>query len=141
MAASRILVAVSSPWASEKLVGTVRDLAERLRASVIVAHVVRASEHDQSDEEPRVRGQQTLSTLTARLAEANIPTEGLLLYGSDVARAVLNAADAQHATVIVVGQSAKGRLARLLAGDVPQQVLREAPVPVLVCPPDWSGTV
>lgn len=141
MPPSRILVAVSTPWASEKLLATVRDLADRLHASVIVTHVVRASEQDEKDDEPRTRGQQALATLTGKLTEANIPAEGLLLYGSDVARALLNAAEAHHATLIVLGLTAKGRFARFFGGDVPTQVLRASPVPVLLCPPDWVGSV
>ena len=141
MASTRILVSVSSPWASEKLLPMVKDLADRLRATVIVAHVARAAEQDETDEEGKQRAQQTLTSLTGKLSEANIPCEGLLLYGSDVARAILNAAESQHASLIVVGLTAKGPLARLLGGDVPTQILKGATIPVLTCPPEWSGTV
>jgi len=140
-ASSRILVAVSTPWASDKLFVTVRDLADRLGASVVVAHVARPTEEDESTDDTRQRGEQTLSTLTSRLSDANVPAEGLLLYGDDVSRAILNAADAQSATLIVLGLSGKGRVARLLAGDIPQQITRQAHVPVLLFPPDWSGTI
>jgi len=40
---SRILVAVSSPWASQRLIETVADLAKRLNAEILVAHVSRPS--------------------------------------------------------------------------------------------------
>ena len=40
---SRILVAVSSPWAAQKVVDTVSDLARRLSAEVLVVHVSRPS--------------------------------------------------------------------------------------------------
>ena len=119
----------------------VRDLAERLSATVIVAHVARASEQDETDSEAHHRARQTLATFTSRLAESKIQAEGLLLYGADVARAILNAAEAQHATTIVLGLSAKGRFARWFAGDIPRQIVRESSVPVLLCPPDWSGTI
>lgn len=141
MPASRILVSVSTPWASDKLFATVRDLADRLNATVVVAHVAKPTESDDSDEDTKLRGEQTLSTLVERLKDANIPAEGLLLYGDDVARAVINAAEAQKITLIVVGLSGKGRVARLLAGDIPQQIVKTATVPVLSFPPDWSGTI
>lgn len=141
MSASRILVAVSTPWASEKLFETIRDLAERLDASVVVAHVAQPQEQDQSDADTRQRGELTLSTLTDRLNEADVAAEGVLLFGDDIARAVINAAAAHHATLVVLGASGKGRVARLLAGDVPQQILRTADRPVLIFPPDWSGRV
>ncbi|MEX2673670.1 MAG: universal stress protein [Phycisphaeraceae bacterium] len=141
MAGSRILVAVSTPWASDKLCATIEDLADRLEASVIVAHVARPTEEDDSAEETRQRGERTLQSLTDRLDNANLPSEKLLLYGDDVGRAILNASDEQQATLIVLGLSGKGRMARLLAGDIPQQIIRQSRVPVLCYPPDWSGTI
>ena len=141
MAASRIMVAVSSPWASEKLFATVHDLADRLAGSVVVTHVVRATEEDDSTDQARQRGEQTLAGLADRLQEAKVQAEGVLLFGDDVARAILNAARAHNITLIVLGLSGKGRVARLLEGDVPQQVMRQADVPVLMFPPDWSGAI
>lgn len=135
------MVAVSTPWASEKLFQTVRDLAIRLDAAVIVAHVAVAHEEDESEADTRQRGEQTLSTLTSRLAEVKVPAEGVLLFGDDIARAVLNAAEAHQASLLILGATGKGRMARLLAGDVPQQIIRQADRPVLIFPPDWSGVV
>lgn len=141
MAASRFLVAVSTPWASDKLFNVVRDLANRMNATVVVAHVVRPIEEDDSDEDTRERAEQTLATLTSRLNESNIPTEGVLLFGEDVAKAVLNAADSQGASALVLSLSAKGRLARILGGDIPQQIIRQSMIPVIVIPPEWEGTI
>ena len=141
VAGSRLLVAVSTPWASDKLCATLEDLAVRLEASVVVAHVARPTEEDDSTAQTRERGEKTLRSLTERLGGAKIPTEGLLLYGDDVARAVLNAAEEQEATLVVLGLSGKGRMARWLGGDIPQQVIRQSAVPVLCYPPDWSGRI
>lgn len=141
MPESRILVAVSTPWASDKLFVTVHDLAERLHASVVVAHVVRAGDEDQSDEETRVRGRQTITFLTDRLSKAGIRTEGVLLYGSDVARAIVNAAESQKATMILMGFGDCGTVWRWLGGDLCQRLLRISSVPVLLHPQRWSGTV
>lgn len=141
MAKSRILVAVSTPWASDRLVETVRDLANRLEATVVVAHVAHTSDEDKTEEEAKERGQQTLDTLTSKLSETGIDAEGVLLFGDDIARAIINAAAANDTTLIAIGASGKGRMARLLAGDVPQQVMRLCERPLLVFPPDWSGTI
>lgn len=138
---SRIMVAVSSPWASDKLFDAVRDLASRLDAAIVVVHVAQPSEGDDTENEARQRGEQTLATLTEQLAEANVPTEGMLLFGDDVARALLNAAVDQSVSMIVLGLSGRGRVARLLAGDVPQAVIKNAEVPVLLFPPEWAGTI
>ncbi len=141
MGDSRILVAVSSPWASDKLFTSIRDLAGRLGASIVVAHVAQAGDQDETPEDARLRGEQTLRTLTGRLTEENVPAEGVLLFGDDVARAVLNAARAHKATLIVIGLSAKSRVARLFAGDVPQQIIKQARLPVLLYPADWCGMI
>jgi len=138
---SRILVAISSPWAGEKLAASVRDLCERLNATAVVAHVARAREDDETDADARQRGEQTLATLIKRLADEGISAEGVILFGDDVARAILNAAKAHHVTLILLGASGKGRMARLLAGDIPAMIIRQAELPVLVFPPDWAGTV
>ena len=141
MARSRILVAVSTPWASEKLCETIRDLAQRLDASVVVAHVAQATQEDESDGDVKARGEQTLAGLTGKLVDGGVNAEGVLLFGDDIARAIINAAEAHTASMIMVGASGKGRMARLLAGDVPQQVVRLADRPVVIFPPDWSGMV
>jgi len=53
---SRIMIAVSSPWAAQKAVEPVADLAKRLGAEVLVVHVSRPSggqmrEQEQADGE------------------------------------------------------------------------------------------
>lgn len=141
MSNSRFLVAASTPWASDKLFNVVRDLANRMNASVVVAHVARPTEEDNNDEDTRERADQTLNTLTSRLNDANIPSEGVVLFGEDIAKAILNAAHAQGATSIIISLSARGRLARLLGGDVPQQIIRQSTIPVIVIPPEWAGTL
>lgn len=141
MPRSRMLVAVSTPWAGERLVRTLGDLARRVDAAVVVAHVMQINEQDDSESEARHRGELTLATLTKALADAGVAAEGVLLFGDDVARAILNAADAHHVTLIAMGASGKGRMSRLLAGDVPQQIARQADRPVLIFPPDWSGQI
>src|SRR4051812_10006434 len=57
---SKILVAVSSPWAAEKVAESVADLARRLGAEVLVVHVSRPSsgpmrEQEQADGEAAIR--------------------------------------------------------------------------------------
>ena len=141
MSQSRILVAVSTPWASERLLTMVQNLARRLDAAVIVAHVSKAGEQDETESEIRTRARETLATMTSRLAEANVAAEGLLLYGADVARAILNAAESQNATLLVLGLPVKTGIARFFSTDIPRTILRNCPLPVLTCPPDWSGTI
>ena len=141
MSASRIFIAVSSPWASEKLVDTVRDMAIRLGASVVVAHVAQATSEDESKDDVTQRAKQTLDALAQSLTQAGIDAEPMLLFGEDKALAIMSAAKAQQATMLIVGATAKGRWSRIFEGDVPRRILRQADIPVLMLPLDWSGSI
>ncbi|MGA3066328.1 MAG: universal stress protein [Tepidisphaeraceae bacterium] len=137
---SRILVAVSSPWAAEKVVATVADLAKRLGAEVLVVHVSRPSggqmrEQEQSD------GEGAVSLLRAKLEEKNVTVQTLLMFSEDIARAVLNTAAERQVTLIVLGLTGKNVFARLLAGNVPVELIKNTKIPVLLLPPDWSGVL
>ena len=141
MAQSKLLVAVSSPWASEKLTAPMVDLAGRLGAEVIVAHVAQQQDEDEKASDAEQRGQQTLNTLTDALKSAGIAAEGLMLYADDTAKAILNTAHARNCTLVVLGFSQKGTLQRLLGGDVPANFIKQADLPVLLCPAAWDGVI
>jgi nucleotide-binding universal stress UspA family protein len=134
---SRILVAVSSPWAAERLVEPVADLAKRLDAEVLVVHVSRPSggqlrEQEQSDGEAAVR------MLSEKLQERTVVVQTLLMFSDDIARAVLNTTVERDITMIVLGLTGKNIFARLLAGNVPVELIKNTKVPVLLLPPDWG---
>jgi nucleotide-binding universal stress UspA family protein len=134
---SRILVAVSSPWAAERLVEPVADLAKRLGAEVLVVHVSRPSggqlrEQEQSDGEAAVR------MLSEKLQERSVVVQTLLMFSDDIARAVLNTTVERDITMIVLGLTGKNIFARLLAGNVPVELIKNTRVPVLLLPPDWA---
>jgi nucleotide-binding universal stress UspA family protein len=138
---SRILVAVSSPWASEKLTPPIADLARRLDAETIVAHVAQLQEEDEQESDATQRGEQTLKTLTDGLREAGIAAESLMLFSDDTAKAILNTARARQCSLIVLGLTSKGVLKRLIAGDVPSNLIRQTDLPVLLCPANWTGSI
>lgn len=138
---SRLLVAVSSPWASEKLMHPIEDLARRLDAEVVIAHVTTLQDEDESESDAAERGKQTLTLMTGHLADRGIPAEGVMLFSDDTVKAILNTAEAKKCTVIILGLTGKGVLRRLIAGDVPGNLIRQTPLPVLLCPANWSGTL
>lgn len=137
---SRILVAVSSPWASERLVDPVADLAKRLEAEVLVVHVSRPSggqtrEHEQAEGEAAVR------QLSEKLQEKGAAVQTLLMFSDDIARAVLNTAAEREVSLIVLGLTGKNIFARLLAGNVPVELIKNTRIPVLLLPPDSGKAV
>lgn len=141
MSKSRILVAVSSPWASEKLAGPLADLAKRLDAEVLVAHVAQLQEEDEHESDARQRGEQTLALLVDDLQKVGVTSESVMLFSNDVPKALISTAKARNCTLLVVGLTGKGVLKRLIAGDVPGNIIRQADLPVLIIPANWDGRI
>ena len=139
MSTSRLLVAVSSPWASEKLVTPIADLARRLEAEVVVAHVAQLHDEDEHEADAKKRGEETLKLMSEGLKAAGVSVEGVMLFSNDVAKALLSTAKARNCTLIVLGLTGRGVLKRLISGDVPGNIIRQADMPVLLCPANWSG--
>ena len=136
---SRILVAVSTAWASQRLVEPVADIATRMKAEVVVAHISRPSggqlrEQEQSD------GEAALKLLADKLKGRGIEVQTLLTFADDIAHAILNTAAERNVTMIILGLTGKNVFARLIAGNVPVELIRETRVPVLLIPPDWDST-
>jgi len=138
---SKMLVAVSSPWASEKLTEPIADLARRLSASAVIAHVATLQEEDEHESDATQRGEQTLKLLTEGLQRLGISAEGVMLFSDDTPKAIMNTAHARDCTMIVLGLTGKGVLKRLIAGDVPGNIIRQADLPILLCPANWSGNI
>ena len=51
MTGSRLLVAVSSPWASQNVATAIVDLARRLESETLVVHVARSQDEDEDDDD------------------------------------------------------------------------------------------
>ena len=137
---SRILIAVSSPWAAQKVLEPIADLARRLSAEVLVIHVSRPSA-GQMREQEQADGEAAISLLREKLTERNVVVQTLLLFSDDIARAILNTANERQVSMIVLGLTGKNVFARLLAGNVPVELIKNTKVPVLLLPPDWSKSI
>jgi nucleotide-binding universal stress UspA family protein len=140
MGMSRILIAVSSPWAAQKVVDPLADLAKRINAEVLVVHVSRPS-GGQMREQEQADGEAAITLLREKLQEKGITVQTLLMFSDDIARAVLNTAAEREVTLIVLGLTGKNVFARLLAGNVPVELIKNTKVPVLLLPPDFSGSL
>ena len=137
---SRILVAVSSPWAAEKLVDPLSDLAGRLKAEVLVIHVSRPS-GGQMREQEQADGEAAIRLLREHLQERHVVVQDLLMFSDDIARAILNTAVERNVTMIILGLTGKNVFARLLAGNVPVELIKNTKIPVLLLPPDHKGDI
>jgi nucleotide-binding universal stress UspA family protein len=137
---SRILVAVSSIYAAERVIDTLGDLARRLSAEVLVVHVSRPSA-GQLREQEQAEGEAAIRFLRDKLHELGLVVHDLLMFSDDIARAILNTAVERDATMIVLGLTGKNVFARLLAGNVPVELIKNTKIPVLILPPDWTRSV
>lgn len=137
---SRILIAVSSPWAAQKVIEPLADLAKRLHAEVLVIHVSRPSA-GQMREQEQADGEAAISLLRDKLSDAGVVVQTLLMFSDDIARAILNTALEREVSLIVLGLTGKNVFARLLAGNVPVELIKNTRIPVLLLPPDWSGVL
>jgi nucleotide-binding universal stress UspA family protein len=134
---SRILVAVSSPFAAERVVDPIVDLAKKLGGEVLVVHVSRPS-GGQMREQEQADGETAISTLRDKLQARGVAVQTLLMFSDDIARAILNTAVEREVAMIVLGLTGKNVFARLLAGNVPVELIKNTKVPVLLMPPDWT---
>lgn len=134
-------MAVSSPWASEKIVEPLLDLTKRLEAEVVVAHVAQTQEEDEAESDATQRGEQTLQLLRDVLEKEQVVCDTVMLFADDIAKALVKTAAAKDCTLIVIGTGSKGVFQRLFGGDVPGNLARLSEVPVLMLPTSWSGRV
>src|SRR4051812_24034455 len=137
---SRILIAVSSPYAAQRVVDLIGDMAKRLEAEVLVVHVSRPS-GGQMREQEQAEGEAAIRFMREKLQARGVAVQDLLMFSDDIARAVLNTAVERDVTMIVLGLTGKNVFARLLAGNVPVELIKNTRIPVLILPPDWSRTV
>jgi nucleotide-binding universal stress UspA family protein len=142
---SRILVAVSSPWASERFVAPICDLATRLQSEVVVAHVTQVKEDDEGDADARQRGEATLKLLTNELSEHGIENAGVMVFSDDVPKAIINTAKDRNCSLIVMGKqgdgAVRGIFRRMFSSDVIQSIVRNSEIPVMLCSTNWRGRV
>ena len=137
---SRILIAVSSPWASERVMEPLADLARRIHAEVLVVHVSRPS-GGQMREQEQADGEAAIRVLREQLEQRGVVVQTLLMFSDDIARAILNTAIEREVTLIVLGLTGKNVFARLLAGNVPVELIKNTRIPVLLFPPEHKGTI
>jgi nucleotide-binding universal stress UspA family protein len=92
-------------------------------------------------EQEQQDGESSISMLRQSLADKGLAVQTLLMFSEDIARAILNVAQEREVTLIVLGLTGKNVFARLLAGNVPVELIKNTKVPVLLLPPDWNGTI
>jgi nucleotide-binding universal stress UspA family protein len=92
-------------------------------------------------EQEQADGESALRMLRENLQARGIAVQELLMFSEDIARAIINTSVERDVTLIVLGLTGKNVFARLLAGNVPVELIRQTKIPVLILPPDWNHTI
>lgn len=123
----RILVGYDGSEDSEKAAELAVTLAKKFEATVIVCHAFGHMPLTSKPSEVR----RLVNPLVERLNNLNVTTRVAI---PDVvpAQGILDAADENHADLIILGSRGRGTFANLLLGSTAERVLRYAKVPVLI---------
>ncbi len=136
MQPKRLLVALDLSPPGEAKLAVVEEHACALDAEVLLLHVLpekaAAEDGHVSSEEARARAY--LDSVVMRLRLRGLRAWSVIRVGP-VVETVLAAAQEFEPDVLVLGSSVRGGLARLLPGSIADQIVRQAPCPVLLVRP------
>lgn len=135
---TKMLLAVSEQWVADQRVDAIARWAQRMDADLLAVNVIFAADRAPAGKAP---GEEILEQVAQRLKAVYPRVDTLLLFSDDVADAILKTAAEHQATIIVLGLSNKGVLARIIEGNIPQELIRNCKLPVLLLPPDWQGEI
>ena len=137
----RILVATDGTPTSSGAEQAAVELAALERATLIVLSVIDPSRlrlpgglFVSRVDQVRAERERELSKLVDRARQSGVSAQFLIWQG-DPGTVVLEAAEAEHADLVVVGSHDRGPVGRLLLGSVSSHVVAHAAVPVLVIRP------
>ena len=133
----RILVATDGSEAAAAAGDVAVTLAEAFAADLHAVFVEETERwpftfDEEQAAEMRQEGEEVVSSVADRAAEAGIEATTAVLGGEDpIHRTVLTYADEQGVDAIVMGTHGRTGVGRLLIGSVTEQLLRESTVPVV----------
>jgi nucleotide-binding universal stress UspA family protein len=136
---TKVLLAVSDRWVPDVRVDNIGDFVQRLGGSLLAVHVAYGSEASGAGVQP---GEKVLEQIAKQLRDkwgAGAKIETLFLFSDDVGAAILKTAEEHGVTMIVLGLSSKGMLTRLIEGNLTQEVIKGARMPVLLLPAEWMN--
>lgn len=133
----RVLLATDLSRASEGAVDLAFRLALDLRADLLIVSVIdgiraHALEHlPERMDQRRAAREMAAQSLVVRGRRAGVSVS-FLVWEGDPGPAIVEAADAEHADLVVVGTRGRNRVERAVLGSVTDHVVRHATCPVVV---------
>jgi nucleotide-binding universal stress UspA family protein len=138
----RILVPLDLSPLGEAKLPVAEAQAHAFGAELVLLHVLPAEAVDRSGavspEEARARTY--LDTVAARMRSDGLTVHALVRIGP-AAATIVDAAREAHADLIVLGASVRAGLPRAFLGSVADEVVRQAPCPVLLVQPHLEAGV
>jgi nucleotide-binding universal stress UspA family protein len=147
----RLLVVLDESELGLRTVSVAAALASRTGAALVL-HVAALLEPvdarsattamdvmQQRQERCRQRAAEWFARAHALIQPQGIATHTELTIGEEPCAAVLRVAADHGCQLIVAGSQGRGTLARVVGGSLVAELLRESPVPVLVCRDDMPG--
>jgi nucleotide-binding universal stress UspA family protein len=136
MSPKRLLVAMDLSPPGEAKLAVVEEHARALNAEVLLLHVLpeKAAPEDGTVSPEEARARAYLDSVVVRLRLQGLRAWSLVRVGP-VAPTILAAAREFEPDVLVIGSSVRGGLARLLPGSIADEIVRNAPCPVLLVRP------
>ena len=136
MPITRILVPLDLTPLGEAKLPVAEEQAHAFQAELILLHVLPEEAADAegtvSPEEASARAY--LDAITARMHAADVQARPLIGYGP-VAAKVLEVASEEDVDLIIIGSNVRRGLSRLFLGSVAEEIVRNAPCPVLLVRP------
>lgn len=125
---AKILVPTAGPVPASQMVGTIKSLAQKLGASLLVIYVqATKTEHD------RKKGEQALAVFK-KLEADEIKIETKTLYSANIASKIIEFARDEKVDLIVMGAAPVRWFRKRVLSTANQKVLLDAPCPVLEVP-------
>jgi len=132
----RILVPLDLLPAGEAKLPVAEEQARAFGASLILLHILpeRAASYEGSPTLEESRARAYLDAIALRLRSDGIVAEPLVRFGP-VAAAVVEVAREHGADLIIIGSNVRGGLSRLFPGAIADEIVHNAPCPVLLVRP------
>lgn len=137
-----VICAVDDSRGARDAARVAHELARRLDERMLVVHVTQvpvvagASAVPHGRDDLRELAREDAEEVLARVTEDSgcLDAEREIAFG-EPAQALINRADSEQATMIVVGSRGRSALRAALLGSVTLRLCRAAPCPVVVVPP------
>jgi nucleotide-binding universal stress UspA family protein len=125
---TKILVPTAGPIPAAKMIGTIRDLALKLEATLLVIYVQRTI----SSQDIK-KGEEAMA-LFHQLEEEGVRIETRILHSENVPAKIVEVAKSENVDLIVMGATRASWLRKRVLGSITERVMLEAPCPVLEVP-------